>query len=216
MMTFTMLKWIQSRCKPHSPCSLTLRIEACESLHGQKLEVLGWYHSHPFFETIPSYIDKDAQTNYQKHYGNQPFLGFIIGPYTKESYRRGSIDLVIFCVNQGKVYKLKYDLCGQTHISKGSLDRIFLRLREMVKQAGKERTEGIIPLDTKGKQRITYKEQTLCSIESMFRKNLEKLRGNGKTKRPRPNLTKGDDVAIDDEGSIASFLSYLEKLLDFR
>ena len=51
--------------------------------NGEKL--LAWYHSHPFFEVYPSQLDVANHWSYQSQWNkdNQPYVGLIIGPYTK-------------------------------------------------------------------------------------------------------------------------------------
>ncbi|CAI2387394.1 unnamed protein product [Moneuplotes crassus] len=49
--------------------------------------VCSWYHSHPIFETNPSCMDIANQHNHQMMYSkdkNQPYVGFIVGPYTQK------------------------------------------------------------------------------------------------------------------------------------
>ena len=43
-------------------------------------KIVGWYHSHPTFEVMPSVIDIDNQINYQ-NISSEYFLGGIISPY---------------------------------------------------------------------------------------------------------------------------------------
>ena len=50
------------------------------------LQIVGWYHSHPTFQPIPSAVDVNNQWNYQHLFkGNaresSPFVGLIVSPY---------------------------------------------------------------------------------------------------------------------------------------
>jgi len=61
-------------------------VELQAQVEAQNLKVVGWYHSHPVFEPIPSGVDIDNQLNYQRLFrdeatGVEPFVGFIVGPY---------------------------------------------------------------------------------------------------------------------------------------
>eukprot|EP00941_MAST-03F_sp_MAST-3F-sp1_P002332 g2332.t1 len=52
----------------------------------RKLRVVGWYHSHPTFQTDPSVRDIQNQMSYQSLFRDQrhsvePFIGLIVGPY---------------------------------------------------------------------------------------------------------------------------------------
>ena len=57
-----------------------------ERIQSEGLQVVGWYHSHPTFEPIPSMCDVDTQTNYQALFrdarsGEDPFIALIVSPY---------------------------------------------------------------------------------------------------------------------------------------
>ena len=56
-----------------------------EALDRDGLRVVGWYHSHPVFDTHPSLRDVENQANYQRLFrddeGGVPFVGAIVGPY---------------------------------------------------------------------------------------------------------------------------------------
>ena len=48
------------------------------------LQIVGWYHSHPFFEPHPSLVDLQNQRNYQQLFRDptiqqDPFIGLIFG-----------------------------------------------------------------------------------------------------------------------------------------
>lgn len=50
------------------------------------LSVVGWYHSHPTFEPVPSQCDVDNQCNYQAFFRDHgaavdPFVGLIVSPF---------------------------------------------------------------------------------------------------------------------------------------
>jgi proteasome lid subunit RPN8/RPN11 len=61
-------------------------VELKAQVEAQRLTVVGWYHSHPVFEPVPSGVDIVNQLNYQSLFrdeaaGAEPFVGFIVGPY---------------------------------------------------------------------------------------------------------------------------------------
>ena len=57
-----------------------------------------------------------------------PYDCCFLGPYTKEAYKKNAIDLIIFRVTKNKVYKLKYELYGQTHIERKSIDLMMVHI----------------------------------------------------------------------------------------
>mmetsp|Transcript_5210 Transcript_5210/g.6163 ORF Transcript_5210/g.6163 Transcript_5210/m.6163 type:complete len:262 (+) Transcript_5210:107-892(+) len=65
-------------------------VEVRSNIEGQGLKVVGWYHSHPTFEAIPSKCDIDNQSNYQALFrdgknGADPFIGLIDSPFDSKS-----------------------------------------------------------------------------------------------------------------------------------
>ena len=61
-------------------------IMAKQAIEADGLSVVGWYHSHPNFDCIPSLVDVDNAKNYQtlfmdKQTGLEPFVALICSPY---------------------------------------------------------------------------------------------------------------------------------------
>lgn len=62
-------------------------VEVMTRLTDKKLEVVGWYHSHPdaSFSVEPSRVDIENQQNYQKFiFKDAPFVAGIIAPYNED------------------------------------------------------------------------------------------------------------------------------------
>ena len=63
-------------------------IEAVDELTKLDMCLVGWYHSHPTFEPIPSKRDIENQSAYQSLFraedGSEPFIGIIASPRWKE------------------------------------------------------------------------------------------------------------------------------------
>lgn len=56
---------------------------AAEIIHGQDLDILGWFHSHPTFAPEPSQQDLETQQHLQLWIGsNSPCLGVILSPFS--------------------------------------------------------------------------------------------------------------------------------------
>ncbi|KYQ90845.1 myb domain-containing protein [Tieghemostelium lacteum] len=72
-------------------CEMDLQsmVQARELVSTLSLEIVGWYHSHPNFEAIPSVRDIETQSDYQKLFGRdhikkdaiEPFIGIIVNPF---------------------------------------------------------------------------------------------------------------------------------------
>ncbi|KAK3268052.1 hypothetical protein CYMTET_23425 [Cymbomonas tetramitiformis] len=74
------------------------QVDVRDAIEDEGLQVVGWYHSHPTFQTYPSSVDIVNQNNYQRMYQNeesgrgadapmdsgQPFIGAIVGPYHED------------------------------------------------------------------------------------------------------------------------------------
>lgn len=62
-------------------------VEVMTRVTRKKLQVVGWYHSHPdaSFSVEPSRVDIENQQNYQQFiYKDAPFVAAIIAPYTED------------------------------------------------------------------------------------------------------------------------------------
>ena len=68
-------------------------------MKGKGMKCVGWYHSHPTFAAIPSRIDLENQSSYQKLVGG-PFVGGIVSPYNPERAQLKS-ELNWFAVEEG-------------------------------------------------------------------------------------------------------------------
>mmetsp|Transcript_19540 Transcript_19540/g.34815 ORF Transcript_19540/g.34815 Transcript_19540/m.34815 type:complete len:623 (-) Transcript_19540:100-1968(-) len=63
-----------------------VEVELRQTIQDAGLTVVGWYHSHPTFECVPSSCDVSNQCNYQALFrheasGIDPFVGLILTPY---------------------------------------------------------------------------------------------------------------------------------------
>eukprot|EP00347_Sterkiella_histriomuscorum_P005805 403355203 len=72
-------------------------------------QVLGWYHSHPFFPVEPSLIDIRNHAVYQKNFDleNMPFVALIIGPYSTKN-RNESLQKVFHLIKEKQPFSLIY------------------------------------------------------------------------------------------------------------
>eukprot|EP00485_Elphidium_margaritaceum_P010033 CAMPEP_0202689982 /NCGR_PEP_ID=MMETSP1385-20130828/5137_1 /ASSEMBLY_ACC=CAM_ASM_000861 /TAXON_ID=933848 /ORGANISM="Elphidium margaritaceum" /LENGTH=598 /DNA_ID=CAMNT_0049345203 /DNA_START=33 /DNA_END=1829 /DNA_ORIENTATION=+ len=71
------------------------------------LEVIGWYHSHPNFETYPS--NTDCHQHYMQKYENelkQPYIGLIVGSWSTSDVFGGKSEYRFF--NSIKEYQYTY------------------------------------------------------------------------------------------------------------
>ncbi|XP_062610291.1 deubiquitinase MYSM1-like, partial [Saccostrea cucullata] len=58
---------------------------ACEEISNNRMNVIGWYHSHPTFNPNPSIRDIETQLKFQEYFAQDgfSFLGVIVSPYNR-------------------------------------------------------------------------------------------------------------------------------------
>lgn len=108
---------------PKSAMSAKLLIDS----RGQ--ELIGWYHSHPFFEANPSQIDIKNHANYQKMFqaSNKPFIAAISAPYHSTSFKtsnwRSLNQIILFQIeSSNKPYELKFKQLSESEIKRRVLE----------------------------------------------------------------------------------------------
>ncbi|KAJ2745350.1 hypothetical protein GGI20_002236 [Coemansia sp. BCRC 34301] len=91
----------------------------------QSRHVVGWFHSHPTFDAVPSVRDIHNQLAYQSLCRRpadrvEPFVGVIVSPTT------GASDISVFYVvpneGGGVPYQLAFDVIGRSEVPEGSVD----------------------------------------------------------------------------------------------
>lgn len=86
--------FLEVEMDPESDVEVRTRV----SLKG--LDIVGWYHSHPYFSCQPSTIDVENQRNYQNFiYKQKPYVAAIVGPYSEE-HRDYRAELMLFYVRE--------------------------------------------------------------------------------------------------------------------
>ncbi|XP_056020025.1 deubiquitinase MYSM1-like [Ostrea edulis] len=60
---------------------------ACEEINNNRMNVVGWYHSHPTFNPNPSIRDIETQLKFQDYFAQDgfSFIGVIVSPYNRTS-----------------------------------------------------------------------------------------------------------------------------------
>lgn len=92
------------------------------SANGQ--QIVGWYHSHPFFKVEPSNIDIRNHANYQSSFDkdNLPFVALITGPYSDKSKLESLVK--VFHNKRGHPFTLKYKQMPASKIRKAIFEEI--------------------------------------------------------------------------------------------
>ena len=67
-------------------------LEVRNQIHDESLQVVGWYHSHPYFQPDPSLVDIHNQATYQQLFRDddvrdEPFVGLIVGMTAGAAHR---------------------------------------------------------------------------------------------------------------------------------
>lgn len=99
-------------------CPVT-QAKAADSLHGEGLDIIGWYHSHPSFAPEPSQQDIDTQLAVQQWIGyGKPCVGIILTPFSSHGaliaspFRCMVVKKKENFEDQFVPYKLKVDVCS--------------------------------------------------------------------------------------------------------
>lgn len=150
-------------------------VEVRSQIEEQGLSIVGWYHSHPTFEVLPSLVDIDNQLNYQGISENY-FLGGIISPYFSASKFEGVF--TVFSVKKSTeelkrngyhpAYSVKYNVT-QDLIS----DQCIQKSKMLVKQYKEHRK--FINVNKKWKKGLSVFEKIKKALET-FRVKDEDLR----------------------------------------
>ncbi|KAJ3211444.1 Myb-like, SWIRM and MPN domains 1 [Dinochytrium kinnereticum] len=108
----------------------------------RSLSVVGWYHSHPTFDTNPSVRDIETQTNHQRlflrHEDNvEPFVGAIVSPY--DLRRAGNISTISWmCVgeqlNKAKSFRLPYRCNVVLEEASGSKEILSKKIKDLIRE----------------------------------------------------------------------------------
>lgn len=100
-------------------CPIT-QANAANILHGENLEILGWFHSHPTFAPEPSHQDLETQLSVQQWIGNnKPCIGIILSPFSLHGaliaspYRCMIVDKKEHFEDQFVPYRFKVDLVSK-------------------------------------------------------------------------------------------------------
>ncbi|KND05014.1 uncharacterized protein SPPG_00695 [Spizellomyces punctatus DAOM BR117] len=117
-------------------------MQAREVFSAKGYDVVGWYHSHPTFDPIPSIRDIENQiayqTLFQRHDGVEPFIGAIVTPYDPRysADRRSRFGLLSVSQewNSMHEYRLPYS-CNVTVVASETLSgELFEQLTRLLKE----------------------------------------------------------------------------------
>ncbi|TPX69272.1 hypothetical protein SpCBS45565_g02603 [Spizellomyces sp. 'palustris'] len=117
-------------------------MQAREVFSAKGYDVVGWYHSHPTFDPIPSIRDIENQiayqTLFQRHDGVEPFIGAIVTPYDPRysADRRSRFGLLSVSQewNSMHEYRLPY-ACNVTVVASETLSgELFEQLTRLLKE----------------------------------------------------------------------------------
>ncbi|KAJ3214058.1 hypothetical protein HDU67_002102 [Dinochytrium kinnereticum] len=108
----------------------------------RSLSVVGWYHSHPTFDTNPSIRDIETQTNHQRLFlrkedNVEPFVGAIVSPY--DLRRAGNISTISWmCVgeelNEAKSFRLPYRCSVALDESSNSKEIFLKKVTDLIRE----------------------------------------------------------------------------------
>lgn len=123
--TLTILRYVPCRniapSATHCDMCPISQAKAADNIHGEGLNILGWFHSHPTFAPEPSQQDLDTQLSVQQWIGtNKPCIGLILSPFSAHGaliaspYRCLIVDKKHNFEDQYVPFKFKVELVSST------------------------------------------------------------------------------------------------------
>jgi len=145
-------------------------VEVRSKIEGLGLKVVGWYHSHPTFQAIPSKCDVDNQCNYQALFRDassktDPFIGLIDSPFDVSSGNPTTDSrFAWFYVDSPTTSKKAMHIKTSSVADKSFPEELKTNLMNLVsskdKASSKSVTFGDIWCDYPGFGPMSYKEKT--------------------------------------------------------
>lgn len=157
-----------TECEMDPVVEVDLRAEIEEK--GYK--VVGWYHSHPTFQAIPSSCDIDNQANYQALFRDastrsEPFLGLIDSPYDENDPSDKS-RFSWFYVASANVKKqpkhISTTLLRDTELEEDVLSRMVSLIKDKNQQSSRAINFSDTWADVPGAGALTYAEKFQRSV----------------------------------------------------
>ncbi|CDW86052.1 histone h2a deubiquitinase mysm1 [Stylonychia lemnae] len=158
-------------------------------------QVLGWYHSHPFFPVEPSLIDIRNHAVYQKNFdlANLPFIALIIGPYSTKN-KNESLCKVFHLVKEKQPFSLNFKQLPNKKMRKALINEIKDILMKYKAHQDK------INLKEKWCAGYTREEKLVEAIEIILEKNLKQKDKNDVQHELSTNLSSSDYQSYSQKG----------------
>jgi len=161
------------------------QFELIEKINNRKEQVLGWYHSHPCFETDPSRVDVENHGKQKSAYKREDFIGAIIGPYKKD-LKSSKSDVKFFTIENdrtfnrvnghGKPYKLEYKLEPTDYLDQD----FFNEVEEMFNYYQSFKSK--IKFGTMWDRGMTHRQKFIRCVEEICEDNLRMLEASSRTR----------------------------------
>ena len=157
-----------TECEMDPVVEVDLRAE----IENKGFKVVGWYHSHPTFQAIPSSCDIDNQANYQALFRDavtrsEPFLGLIDSPYDEADLSDKS-RFSWFYVASAKLSKqpkhISTNLIRDTELETDVKERMLALIKDKDKQSSRAINFAETWADIPGVGQLTYGEKFKRSV----------------------------------------------------
>ncbi|KAM5248575.1 deubiquitinase MYSM1 [Ctenodactylus gundi] len=182
--------------------------QASEALAVRGYSVIGWYHSHPAFDSNPSLRDIDTQAKYQSYFsrGGAKFIGIIVSPYNRSNplpYSQITCLVISEEMSPDGSYRLPYKFEIQQMLEEPRWGLVFEKTRWIIEKY--RLSPSSVPMDKifrrdsdltclqklleclrKTLSKVTNSfvaEEFLTQIESLFLSNYKSTQENGGTEQ---------------------------------
>ncbi|NXO03858.1 MYSM1 deubiquitinase, partial [Rhinopomastus cyanomelas] len=150
--------------------------QASEVLAARGYSIIGWYHSHPAFDSNPSIRDIDTQAKYQNYFsrGGAMFIGMIISPYNRNNplpYSQITCLVISDEISSDGSYRLPYKFEVQQMLEEPQWELIFEKTRWIIDKY--RFCHSSVPMD-----KIFHRDSDLTCLQKLLecmRKTLGKV-----------------------------------------
>ncbi|KAL7751200.1 hypothetical protein RI367_003406 [Sorochytrium milnesiophthora] len=144
-------------------------MEARELFFARGLVSVGWYHSHPVFDTIPSVRDIETQSMYQMLFrrddGVEPFVSAIISPFNPANHTTAS--QCSFTIVQGDLDSRVPYSCQVNHVHhSGDMAHLTQQARMLLERPTLHKVKWSARKQYEGHGILTRREKMLQSLRS--------------------------------------------------
>ncbi|XP_060087877.1 deubiquitinase MYSM1 [Heteronotia binoei] len=140
--------------------------QASETLAARGYSIIGWYHSHPAFDSNPSIRDIDTQAKYQNYFsrGGSMFVGVIISPYNRNNplpYSQITCLVISDESSSDGSYRLPYKFEAQQMLEEPQWELVLEKTRWIIEKY--RMSHSCVPMD-----KIFHRDSDLTCLQKLL------------------------------------------------